>query len=228
MEKKEKGLWWLLAVGIAAAWYLWDLWYYGGLYRKGLLLSAAEASPENVGTLVCQHLISNLPILLAALVLALIYHKKFFKISDLMLHTKRGKIFAILAGAVYLLVLPAGFLWGKGSCFAIGYQWIYYLIFVALMEELVYRSWLPHLIQKSGLPEWCVWVIPGVLFGCAHTLIPIIKEGFGPSILLTLISSATGYLAGACAFYALRCWSGSLWLPVLLHAALDFSGVFAS
>ena len=134
----------------------------------------------------------------------------------------------VLAGAVYLLLLPAGFLWGEGNCFAIAYQWGYYLLSVALMEELVYRGWLPHLIQKSGLPKWCVWVIPGVLFGCAHTLIPIIKEGFGLKILLTLLSSAPGYLAGACGFYALRRWSGSLWLPVLLHAAMDFTVVFAS
>lgn len=72
-------------------------------------------------------------------------------------------------------------MWGKGGWFAIGYQWGYYLLFIALMEELVYRGWLPYLIQKSGLPEWCVWVITGIL-----------------------------------------------WLPVLLHAALDFTGVFAS
>lgn len=228
MEKKGKRLWCLLAAGIAAAWYLWDLWYYGGLYREGLLFSAADASPETIGPLVCQHLLSDAPVLLVAVTFALVWRKDFFEISALTLYTKRGRISAALAGTVYLLLLPAGFLWGKGDWFAIGYQWGYYLLSVALMEELVYRGWLPYLIQKSGLPEWCVWVIPGVLFGCAHTLIPVIKEGFGLSILLTLLSSVTGYLAGACAFYGLRRWSGSLWLPVLLHAALDFTGVFGS
>lgn len=228
MEKKRKSFWWVLAVGIAVAWYLWDLWYYGGLYRKGFLLSAADASPKIIGSLVWQHLLSNVPVLLAAIILALFRHKDFFEISALTLHTSRGRISAALAGVVYLLLLPAGFLWGKGGWFAIGYQWGYYLLFIALMEELVYRGWLPYLIQKSGLPEWCVWVIPGILFGCVHTLMLVIKEGFGLNILLTLGSSTIGYLVGACAFYALRLWSGSLWLPVLLHAALDFTGVFAS
>ena len=228
IEKKEKCSWWLLAVGIAAAWYLWNLRYYGGLCRKGLLLSAADAAPETIGPLICQHLLSAVPVLLAAVILALVRRRDFFEISALTLHTGRGRISAALAGAAYLLLLPAGFLWGKGDWFSIAYQWGYYLFFVALMEELVYRGWLPYLIEKSGLPTWCVWVIPGVLFGCAHTLIPVIKEGFGLNIFLTLLSSVTGYLAGACGFYALRRWSGSLWLPVLLHAALDFTGVFGS
>ena len=218
----------ILAVGIAAVWYLWDLWYYGCLYREGLLLSAADAAPETISPLICQHLLSVAPVLLASVIFALVRHKGFFEISALTLHTRRGRISVALVGAVYLLLLPAGLLWGKGDGFAIAYQWVYYLLFVALMEELVYRGWLPYLIQKSGLPKWCVWVIPGVLFGCAHTLAPVIKEGFGLNILLTLLSSVTGYLAGACGFYALRRWSGSLWLPVLLHAALDFTGVFGS
>ncbi|MDO5424621.1 MAG: hypothetical protein Q4F41_12925 [Eubacteriales bacterium] len=37
MEKKEKSLWWLLAMGIAVAWYWWDLWYYGGLFGQKML-----------------------------------------------------------------------------------------------------------------------------------------------------------------------------------------------
>lgn len=223
----KKSLWWLLAVGIAVIWYLWDLWYYGDLYQKGLLLSVAEASPETVGALVCQHLISLAPILLAAMALVLVRYENFFEICALTLHTRCGRISVALTGTVYFLLLLARFIWGQGDWFAIGYQWGYYLLFVALTEELVYRAWLPYLIQKSNLPEWCVWVIPGILFGCAHTLIPIIKEGFGMSILLTLMASAGGYLAGACGFYALRRWAGTLWLPVLVHAVFDFTGVFA-
>ncbi len=218
----------LLAVLLAAAWYLWGLWYYGGLYRRGALLSAADVSMKNLGAMLCQHLLSVAPVLLAAAVLAALRREGFFELPALTLGTKRGRISTGLAGTAYLLLLLAGLLWGGGTWFSILYRWGYYLIFIALAEELVYRAWLPQLFRKSGLPEWCVWVIPGVLFGCAHTLIPVVKEGVGLHIMGMLASSVTGYLAGACGFYALRRWSGTLWLPVLLHAALDFTGVFAS
>lgn len=227
-DRKNKIMYLLLAVLLDMVWNLWDLWYYGGLYRKGELLSAAGASMENLGTLLCQHGISVAPVLVIAIILVVKQRKDFFEISSLTLGSKRGRICAGLAGAVYLFLLVAGILWGSGTWFAILYQWGYYLFFVALMEEIFYRAWLPYLMQQSSLPEWCVWVIPGVLFGCAHMLMPIIKEGFGFSIIEGLAASVTGYLAGACGFYALRRWSGTLWLPVLLHAAMDFTGVFAS
>ena len=34
------------------------------------------------------------------------------------------------------------------------------------------------LVEKSGVPVWVVWVLPGVLFACMHTLMPMVKNGF--------------------------------------------------
>ncbi len=83
------------------------------------------------------------------------------------------------------------------------------------------------LVEKGGVPAWAVWVLPGVLFACMHTLMPMIKNGFATeSFVLHLLSVLGGYTVGHCSFYALRKWSVTLWLPVLVHGLLDFSSVF--
>lgn len=83
---------------------------------------------------------------------------------------------------------------------------------------------LCSIFQKGRLPSWCVWIVPGILFGAAHTLIPLAK--FGASTLLPgLLSGVAGYALASCGFYALRRWSGTIWLPVFIHAALDFTGI---
>lgn len=217
----------LLAVSVAAGIYGWALWYCGGLYRAGSLLSAQEVTAENFSRLFCQHLITAGPQLAILAGTARFQPRKFTEIFGSQREEKRGYIAVCLAGTGYLLLLWLGSLWGKASPLSVLYQWGYYLIFVALAEEAIFRGLLPWLVQKSGLPAWCVWVIPGVLFGCMHTLMPVIQQGLSVHLLGILASSVLGYLAYSCGAYALRRWAGILWLPILLHAALDFTAIFA-
>lgn len=76
---------------------------------------------------------------------------------------KRYSIF--IAGSIFILLLAAALIKGVGTPANLLYQWLYYFIFIALAEEIECRGLLPALMEKSGFPEWCVWVIPGVLFG---------------------------------------------------------------
>lgn len=71
-----------------------------------------------------------------------------------------------------------------------------------------------------------MWLLPAALFACAHTAIPVIQGDAAIDVLGGLISGLLGYAVMSCAFYGLRRWSGSLWLPVLVHAAFDFLVVF--
>lgn len=217
----------LLTVLIAAGIYAWNLWYCGGLYRTGGLLSAQAVTAENFSRLFCQHLITVIPQLTILVGTVLFQRRKLMEIFGFQIKERRGRIAVCLAGTGYLLLLGAGFLWGKVTPLSLLYQWGYYLIFVALAEEVIFRGLLPWLVQKSGLSEWCVWIIPGVLFGCMHTLIPVIQQGISAHLFGILASSVLGYLAYSCGAYALRRWSGTLWFPILLHAALDFTAIFA-
>ena len=133
----------------------------------------------------------------------------------------------LLAAGACLLALAAAFLLVKAEPLAIGYQWVYYLLFVALTEEFTFRGLLPFLAEKSGAPAWVVWIFPGVMFSCMHTLIPMTYNGFTLKVFIwSALSMLGGYTVGHCGFYALRRWSGTLWLPVLVHGTLDFLSIF--
>lgn len=172
-----------------------------------------------------QNLLVNLPVLLMVAVLLLVTKGRFARTAGLRIPRGRSRTSAGIALGVYAALLAVALLLRKGSALAIVYQWLYYLVFVALCEELEFRAVLPWLMEKSRLPAWCVWAIPGVLFGCVHTLIPLVK-GVGTTEMVELLfSGMIGYLIMSCALYRARLWSGTLWLPVLLHAALDFLNV---
>ncbi len=219
-EAEKRMLLPLLAVLICAADYIWTLWYYGGLYRAGTILSAAQITIENLGTMLVQHIVVNLPALLTAAIAVLILRRDFGRVMGFTVGKKRGRVAAGAAAGVYLMLLAAALLLGRISLLAVAYQWIYYGVFIALFEELIFRAVLPLLFEESKLPAWCVWVLPGLLWGLMHSVLPVMRDGFSPELLM----SSLGYVGAACAFYWLRCWSGTLWLPVLIHAALDFTG----
>lgn len=223
---KKKLLYPLLAVLLAAGIYAWGLWYYGGLQRAGALLSLADVTAQNAGRMLRQHLCAAAAEIVILLGAWLRWRGSTAQVFGVGFEARRGRIATAIAAVAYVILLTAGLLWANAAPFAVLYQWGYYLVFVALAEELVFRGLLVWLMEKSGLPAWCVWIVPGVLFGCMHTLLPVIEQGFGVGALFSLLSSLGGYTVGACGFYALRQWSKTLWLPVLVHAAMDFTAVF--
>ena len=220
--KRRKWLCAAAAVLIVAADYLWSLWYYGGLYRAGALLSTARVTAGNVGALLAQNLLVNLPALLLALGALAMLRGRFLRSMGLRMESGRGRATVGIAAIAYAALLAAALLFGRRGALTAAYQWVYDLLFVALEEEFVFRAVLPGLLAGGGLPARCVWILPGALFGCVHTLMPLIVDG-GAAAAWQL-SSVAGYALMACALYALRLWSGTLWLPVLVHAALDFLG----
>ena len=217
----------ILAILIAAVIYGWSLWYYGGLYQDGALLSASQVTAETLLPILSQEWRVVLPEIIAAVIAwALLGWKQFPQ--EMGLKAERGKkaILSLLA-AGYLAALFLALLVVKAEPLAICYQWGYYLLLIAFWEELIFRGLFPLLVEKGGVPTWVVWVLPGVLFACMHTLMPIVKNGFAAeSFVLYLLSVLGGYTVGHCGFYALRKWSGTLWLPILVHGLLDFSSVF--
>ena len=217
----------ILAILIAAVIYGWSLWYYGGLYQSGALLSASQVTAETLLPTLSQELIVVLPEILAAVIAwALLGWKQFPQEMGLKAESVKKEILSLLAGG-YLGALFLGLLTVKSEPLTICYQWGYYLFLIALWEEFIFRGLLPLLVEKGGVPTWVIWLLPGVLFACMHTLMPMVKTGFAAeSFVFRLLSVLGGYTVGHCGFYALRKWSGTLWLPVLVHGLLDFSSVF--
>ena len=227
MTRKKELKWLALAALIPLAAYLWGLWYDGRLYRSGQMLSASKVTPDTLLSTLAQNTVVLLPQLLAgAFALALLGWKRFTEEMGLRVQRQK-KTVLLLAAGICLLALAAAFLFVRSEPLTIIYRWVYYLVFVAFTEEFTFRGLLPFLTEKSSVPVWVVWIFPGVIFSCMHTLMPMIYNGFTlKSFAWSALTMLGGYTAGHCGFYALRRWSGSLWLPVLVHGTLDFLSIF--
>lgn len=227
MTRKKEIKWLILAALIPLAAYLWGLWYYGGLYQSGQLLPTSKVTSDTLFYTLAQNIAGLLPELLTGTTaLVLLGQERFTEEMGLRVQRQKKTALLLAAGAC-LLALAAAFLLVKAEPLAIGYQWVYYLLFVALTEEFTFRGLLPFLAEKSGALVWVVWIFPGVMFSCMHTLMPMIYNGFTlKSFVWSALTMLGGYTAGHCGFYALRRWSGTLWLPVLVHGTLDFLSIF--
>lgn len=212
-----------MTVTAVALEYAWSLLYYRALYQSGKLIAVKELQSVDIPAALLQHFLVNIPVLCMTVSAALVWKRQITTLFGLTTVDKKRRYSVLLAGGAFVILLAAALVKEVNTPANLLYQWSYYLIFVALAEETLCRGLLPLLMEKGEFPEWCVWVVPGVLFGLMHTLIPAVRGTLTAAIVF---SSIGGMLFSHCALYSLRRWSGTLWLPVLLHAAWDFTGVF--
>ncbi|UJF33872.1 CPBP family intramembrane glutamic endopeptidase [Paenibacillus hexagrammi] len=85
---------------------------------------------------------------------------------------------------------------------------------VGFCEELISRGMLPALLQDGGLPYWLGFVVAGLHFAVGHFLQG--WRGIANAALLALM------------FTMLYVMTGSLVIPILLHALYDYRLVLIS
>lgn len=222
-EQQKKPLLFCMTLLAAALDYVWGFLYYRWLFQHGELIAVKELHLGDIPEALVQHVVVNVPILCMTGIAALVWKGQFPEVFGWKMGDKKKRSGVLIVGGIFILLLIAALMKEANTPVNLLYQWLYYFLFIALAEEAEFRGLLPVLMEKSGFPEWCVWVIPGVLFGLMHTLIPAVK---GTLTIVVVFSNIGGFLVSHCLFYALRKGTGSLWIPVLVHAALDFTGVF--
>ncbi|WP_420369765.1 CPBP family intramembrane glutamic endopeptidase [Curtobacterium sp. L1-20] len=96
------------------------------------------------------------------------------------------------------------------------------VLFVGCFEELLTRGVLLVGLRRR-LPEFGVWIASCVLFGLLHLLNALAGAGVGATLVQVVFAASFGST-----LYVARRVTGSLLLPVLLHAFWDFGSIALS
>lgn len=96
------------------------------------------------------------------------------------------------------------------------------VLFVGLFEELLTRGVLLVGLRRR-LPEFGVWIASCVLFGLLHLLNALAGASIGATLVQVVFAASFGST-----LYVARRLTGSLLLPVLLHAFWDFGSIALS
>lgn len=130
-----------------------------------------------------------------------------------------------LTGGLLLLYL-AMFVGNQDFTLKGYYQAFFYLGVVAFSEEVIFRGYLYGKIEKeygflSGV------IISGIFFGVVHAFLPSIMENASIGVLVRkMLSEVIGQgILGGAVFVILYKKSGTLYVPILVHGLINYSGV---
>ncbi|MBQ9142072.1 MAG: CPBP family intramembrane metalloprotease [Lachnospiraceae bacterium] len=193
--------------------------YFKYLNENGGILSISKAGQDLPG-IITQSLIVNVPILVMLLLSFVILRKKAVDYLALGLEKKSAKIIVLVLVIVCVLSLTRQLVVYDDRV-TIVFKWIYYLVFVAFCEELEYRALMPAIL-KGRVHKYVEWILPNILFACAHLLLPMIQGKSFAELLEILGSSILGYVLMGVFWEWCKRKTGSLWVGVLIHAIMDF------
>ncbi|MDO5549020.1 MAG: CPBP family intramembrane metalloprotease [Eubacteriales bacterium] len=215
MNKKYHVIRSILLPGMAI---LWGFLYYRILYNRNMLLSLDDIS-TNILTIVLQHILVNLPIILLLLITGKRMGGKrfFFMVPSKKVWKIAWIICVILYGVLLFYALQINRNWIK-----VLYIWIFYLLFVSFMEEYLYRGLIPAL-EKNKLPKGFEWIVPNVLFTLSHYVMLFVEpSGIHGITISTLIRFFITTMIFGIVMELLKRKSNSLYIPVFVHAIYDF------
>ncbi len=179
------------------------------LFRNGIWIAI---SAVNISNLAVKFIIDFCVALLFPAIILLVKRK------DLYLQFSATDPVIIFLAGVYLLLFLL-----HADCSVSGlYAFYFYLMIVSFCEEFIFRAYLYS--ELSACSNVAAIVISGLLWGSMHAILPGVLSGktfieIMPT-MLNYISS--GIITGFVFIYLLKS-SKTVWVPVLIHAILDYS-----
>jgi len=138
----------------------------------------------------------------------------------------KGKISLVVV--VTLVAILLGFmifcLITKQDKITVLYNLFYYVFFIAFFEEFIFRDLFPFLLKNEK--TLIRYLIPGIMFGLIHVFNYSGWQSITAYQVIKFITSQMlGYIAFSCVMQFLKEKSGTIWIPVLVHTIMDYSGI---
>ena len=195
------------------------------IYRwkeSGTLIPSTVAS-TNIPRILVQNLITSAFAILLFIIFLVILKNRF---ADEMYLKIKGKISLVVV--VTLVTILLGFmifcLITKQDKITVLYNLFYYAFFIAFFEEFIYRDVFPFLLKEGKTV--LRYLVPAIMIGLIH----IFNNSGWQSITANqivkfLTSQMLGYIAFSCLVQFLKEKSGTIWISVLVHTIMDYSGI---
>lgn len=137
-------------------------------------------------------------------------------------HYATGDASPLLWSIPAVIVLGAVLRLGRNDWSAVSRRFILIALvtsaLVGLSEELLIRGYLVDVLQGQGLATIWVAVVSSLVFGVIHGLNALNGQDLRTTGLQIALSTVLGL-----GMFASLAVSGTLWLPIALHALFDFS-----
>ncbi len=203
------------------------IWVSRLIYRwqkAGTMIPARYGSAALPMAVSQQLILAAVPILLFVIGLA-VFRDRFAKELALTVSGKKQcPLVLILVGALLCETVAA--LIVKADVGSVLYGLLYYTIFIAFTEEFVVRGICVRLLKEKNI--WLRYLWPNCLFAAMHFFAYADwREITADYAFRFFTGSFLGLIAVGCVFQLLKEKTGTLWVPLLIHAALDFGNVFS-
>ncbi|MCR5480294.1 MAG: CPBP family intramembrane metalloprotease [Ruminococcus sp.] len=207
-----------LVVLIALANFVWGSVWIFHWKNTGELRSLNTASSD-ITHIFTQHLTVSAISIAVFLISIITLRSSFVKKMRMSVKGKRQCILMFVCLAVWVVISIYAML-TKHDKLTVGYSLFYYLIFIAFFEEFIFRDVLPELIRNER--TILRYLLPNILFGAVHIFS---YAGWGTIsfsfVLRFLISQMWYYIGFGCLMQLIKEKSGTIWIPVLIHAVWD-------
>ena len=178
-------------------------------YQYGWIISLKDISLSNIETVL---LVDFSSMLIFPLVLTIVYRKNINEFGF-----KKSKLSIVLV-VIYVLF----FILHKDYTINGIYSAFFYLFIVALPEEIIYRGYIYNFLKKYN--RISAIIISGILFGIMHSILPsIISETSIYIMVKDMFNHIGGGVLSSFIFILYLEKSDSIFIPILIHALLDYS-----
>ncbi|WP_313134857.1 CPBP family intramembrane glutamic endopeptidase [Anaerocolumna sp.] len=182
------------------------------LPKYDLFIPISDISEINILSRICGDLILvSVPIVVMVIIMSI--HK--IKWTDMGIRLVHPRILSFLFSIYILLFIIRGDYTYSGI-----YVAIYYLFIISCVEEIVFRAFLFHWFKQTITKNQAIFTC-GLLFGLIHAIVPIAILDVNP--LMAILSVLLGGVISGLVFSVMYLRGGTLLIPILVHAILDFT-----